>query len=212
MITQCSIRHLYATKGQDIITLAKSFERRRCGHHELETPLSTLDCLKDVVDAKDNKTNKHRYIIASQDGAVRAFLRRIPGVPLIYIHRSVMILEPMTAATEDVRNKEERAKFRDGLKGRVSNTSLGKRSRDDQDDHHEQNNPTSKKPAKGQKGTNPLSSLKPKRRKQDAQPTTVETNAISNDQTTETTSKPTRKRKPSKKPTIDTGGIEMPNS
>lgn len=94
LITQCSMRHLYARNkepGVDrVIEKAKAYERRRCGHHpeEYPEPCSTLDCLGSVVGA----TNKHRYVVASQDGEVRARMRGIPGVPLIYINRSVMIV------------------------------------------------------------------------------------------------------------------------
>lgn len=94
LITQCSMRHLYAQNrepGMDrVIEKAKDFERRRCGHkpEDYPEPLSTLECLSSCV----GNTNKHRYVVASQDGEVRAKMRGIPGVPLIYISRSVMIV------------------------------------------------------------------------------------------------------------------------
>lgn len=94
LITQCSMRHLYAVNkepGVDrVIDKAKAFERRRCGHHpeEFPEPCSALDCLASVV----GPTNKHRYVVASQDPEVRARLRGIAGVPLVYISRSVMIV------------------------------------------------------------------------------------------------------------------------
>lgn len=97
LITQCSMRHLYAqartdTTGQlnKVIDKAKNLERRRCGHHpdEFPEPLSTLDCLGSVV----GPSNKHRYVVASQEQEVRAKMRAIPGVPLVYISRSVMIV------------------------------------------------------------------------------------------------------------------------
>jgi U3 small nucleolar RNA-associated protein 23 len=85
VITQCSIRHLYNSenKNEALIEQAKTYERRRCNHHLLDEPLSTLDCLKSVVDSKENLTNKHRYVVASQDGRVRAHMRQIPGVPMV---------------------------------------------------------------------------------------------------------------------------------
>lgn len=94
LITQCSMRHLYARNkepGVDrIIDKAKDYERRRCGHHPEShpEPCSTLECLGSVV----GPTNKHRYVVASQDLDVRSRMRGIPGVPLIYINRSVMIV------------------------------------------------------------------------------------------------------------------------
>ncbi|KAJ3476304.1 hypothetical protein NLG97_g9172 [Lecanicillium saksenae] len=101
MITQCEIRKLYEKKNEpgirDAIELAKNYERRRCGHHpdEYPKPLSTLECLSSVVDPKQSGQNKHRYVVASQSQEVRRKLRGVRAVPLIYIKRSVMILEPM---------------------------------------------------------------------------------------------------------------------
>ncbi|KAF3769253.1 hypothetical protein M406DRAFT_18890, partial [Cryphonectria parasitica EP155] len=166
LITQCSMRHLYAQgrePGMDrVIDKAKTLERRRCGHHpdEFPEPLSTVECLGSVV----GPTNKHRYVVASQDAGFRAKMRGIPGVPLIYISRSVMILEPMASATARVVQKGERAKFRAELKEPAQ--PGGKRKRDDGDnegsdgDEKEGGSKTEKKKKKkrkGEKGPNPLS-------------------------------------------------------
>ncbi|KAI9720035.1 MAG: hypothetical protein M1812_003162 [Candelaria pacifica] len=133
MITQCSMRHLYGAdpRAPNQIEEAKQYERRRCNHHTLEEPLTALECLSSVVDPKESKTNKHRYVVASQDQTVRSAMRQIPGVPLVYINRSVMIMEPMADATEDAREKEERGKFRLGLKSRGRPGSTLKRKRED---------------------------------------------------------------------------------
>ncbi|KAK5134335.1 hypothetical protein LTR08_006515 [Meristemomyces frigidus] len=144
MITQCCIRHLYtapATTDEERrakegwIEVAKGAERRRCGHHELEQPLSALECLLSVVDPKGSGANKNRYVVATQDLAVRKRMREIAGVPLVYIHRSVMILEPMAARTEKVREADEAGKIRAGLVGRraagASAVAGGKRKREE---------------------------------------------------------------------------------
>ncbi|PHH73617.1 hypothetical protein CDD82_5365 [Ophiocordyceps australis] len=134
VITQCEIRKLYARKSEvgmsEAIEVAKSYERRRCGHHpdEFPQPLSTIECLKAVVDSKSTGENKHRYVVASQNQQVRRMLRSIRGVPLIYIKRSVMILEPMSDKSAETRAREERGKFRSEIK-----TSLGKRKRIDKE-------------------------------------------------------------------------------
>ncbi|KAF2187773.1 rRNA-processing protein UTP23, partial [Zopfia rhizophila CBS 207.26] len=179
MITQCDMRHLYNAEPKDeaLITQAKTYERRRCNHHELEHPLSTLECLSEVVDPKGNLTNRHRYVVASQDPKVRAHMRSIPGVPLVYINRSVMILEPMATSTEDQRELDERAKFRAGLKGRRGANVGQKRKRDDEEDNTNEQRSESilgqstgdsrpqkmKKRGKGPKEPNPLSIKKPKK-------------------------------------------------
>ncbi|KAK2610520.1 hypothetical protein N8I77_003944 [Diaporthe amygdali] len=176
LITQCSMRHLYAQNKEPgvskVIDKAKDYERRRCGHHpeEFPEPCSTLECLSSVVGPK----NKHRYVVASQDTEVRSKMRGIPGVPLVYINRSVMILEPMAGATTRVVQKGERAKFRAELK--QSETATGdKRKRGDEDDsdasgegggEKKDEEPKKKKKRKGEKGPNPLSVKKPKKQSQ----------------------------------------------
>jgi len=169
VITQCSMRHLYDAEPKDesLVEHAKGFERRRCGHHTLEKPLTTLECFKSVVDPKGSMTNKHRYVVGSQDPTVRAYLRKIPGVPMIYIKRSVMIMEPMAGASEDVRDREEKAKFKSGIKGARNLDSL-KRPRAEIDDARDsletvnkpptsEDGPTQKKRKRGPSGPNPLS-------------------------------------------------------
>lgn len=181
MITQCCIRHLYdietstsqeRAEKDSWIEAAKAAERRRCGHHELEEPLSTLECLESVVDPKDSGRNRHRYVVASQDQGVRRRMREIAGVPLVYINRSVMILEPMALATEDVRSKEEKLKMRSGLKSRRAAAGV-KRKRDDDGDEMDaevglgtqREGEPKKRKIKGPKEPNPLSVMKPKKMK-----------------------------------------------
>ncbi|KAF5569083.1 rRNA-processing UTP23 [Fusarium phyllophilum] len=179
MITQCEIRKLYAARNEpgvhEAIDLAKTLERRRCGHHpdDYPEPLSTQECLRSVVDPKDTLQNKHRYVVASQDQEVRRMLRGIKGVPLIYIKRSVMILEPMADESVQVRAKEERSKFRAEIKNQ-----LGKRKREDAEDDEKADNKTDnnseeqkqkKKKGHGPKGPNPLAVQKPKKAKTEGQ-------------------------------------------
>ncbi|RDA85639.1 hypothetical protein CP532_3565 [Ophiocordyceps camponoti-leonardi (nom. inval.)] len=182
VITQCEIRKLYARKEEpgvsDVIDAAKSFERRRCGHHpdEYPEPLSTMDCMRSVIDAKDKGENKHRYVVASQSQEVRRMLRGIRGVPLIYVRRSVMILEPMSDESALTRARDEKSKFRAEIKA-----TLGKRKRDevsdgDRDDAAPSNTQgdeattmtemaekKKKKKKRGPKGPNPLSVKKSKK-------------------------------------------------
>lgn len=174
------MRHLYTSDPPvpELIAQARTYERRRCNHHTLDEPLTTLECLSSVVDPKASGTNKHRYVVASQSDDVRSFMRNIPGVPLVYIRRSVMILEPMAGATEDVREREERRKFRSALSGRTfSGDGAAKRKRVEDEPGEtagdvaqnarpdgENGETKKKKKRKGPKGPNPLSVKKPKKR------------------------------------------------
>jgi U3 small nucleolar RNA-associated protein 23 len=176
------MRHLYNAKpkNETLILQAKEYERRRCNHQDLEEPLSTLDCLSSVVDPKENGTNKHRYVVASNDPSVRAQMRRIAGVPLIYISKSVVLMEPMADASEQHREREEKSKFKLGLKGQRAPDAAQKRKRDDEREDGEgdqsiadhatgEARPKAKK-RKGPKGPNPLSVKKPNKDKTLAKP------------------------------------------
>ncbi|RYP80140.1 hypothetical protein DL769_002626 [Monosporascus sp. CRB-8-3] len=169
---------LYARNSEpavrEAIELAKEkFERRRCGHHpdQYPEPLSSYECVNSVVDPKKNGVNKHRYVCAVNDDHLRASLRQIPGVPLIFIRRSVVLMEPMAAATAKVRSAEERKKFRAEIL-----MPGGKRKRDDDSEDEDGNGskggaksgeatkaPERKKKKKGPKGPNPLSVKKKKK-------------------------------------------------
>ncbi|EAT88399.1 hypothetical protein HBI56_125630 [Parastagonospora nodorum] len=178
MITTCDMRHLYAAKpkNETLILQAKEYERRRCNHQDLDEPLSTLECLSEVVDPKSSGTNKNRYIVASNDSRVRGHMRSIAGVPLIYISKSVLLMEPMANATEELREREEKSKFKMGLKGQRKPDQTPKRKRDDEGEERDDQSvavdtaPARKKRQKGPKQPNPLSMKKAKKDKSETQP------------------------------------------
>lgn len=110
-------------------------------------------------------------------------MRNVTGVPLIYICRSIMILEPMTTTTIEVKERHERGKLRTGLKqsarpkknevspGTATATATYKGGEEvvsrnvmktvvaNGEEVH-----ISKKRKRGHKGPNPLSVKKPKER------------------------------------------------
>ncbi|KAL9088772.1 MAG: hypothetical protein Q9165_006081 [Trypethelium subeluteriae] len=180
MITHCTLVHLRtlpSSLSKPLLDLTRSkCELRRCGHHELPEPLSTMDCFLDCIDPKIREkddgigTNRHKYVVATQDGEARRRLREIPGVPLLYVKRSVLIMEPMSQGSIDVQEREERKKFRAGLKGgrelkrkRDVGNDNGDTAGDGTADASQTIEPPRKKKSKGPKGPNPLSVLKPKK-------------------------------------------------
>ena len=195
VITQCSIRHLYTLTSipqqqkDALILRAKSMERRRCNHHTLEQPLSTLECLSSVIDPKKSWTNKNRYVVASQEEEVRRYCRTIKGVPLVYVKRSVMVMEPMAESSLGAREGFEKGKFRAGIRSRGASVGQKRKRAEDESSEEEigndQNHETSgdnakvdggllaeKKKSKGPKGPNPLS-VKKSRKKTEAAETRV---------------------------------------
>lgn len=93
--------------------------------------------------------------------ALRSAARSIPGVPIIYVKRSVMVLEPMSGPSEMVRDGHERGKFRAGLD---VDPMLGKRKRDGEaDDQSADEEEPKKKRGPKVKAPNPLSVKKKKK-------------------------------------------------
>ncbi|KAF5096139.1 hypothetical protein D0Z00_002884 [Geotrichum galactomycetum] len=178
MITQCCMEALYRSKNEDAISLAKRFERRRCGHRDAtqedKGAKKPHDCLWDVVVVEGQ--NKHRYVVATQKDKLRQRLRRVPAVPLLYVNRSVMIMEPMSSVTERARELIERGKLVGGLnevatannkKRKKSEDDSGSESESDNDDEKEGSEAEADKPKvkkrKGPKQPNPLSIKKKKK-------------------------------------------------
>ena len=81
--------------------------------------------------------------------ALRVRARAVPGVPIVYVKRSVMVLEPMSSPSEDVREGVEKTKLRAGIDGPEQSTAGAGEKR---------------KSGKKVKGPNPLSVKKPKKR------------------------------------------------
>ncbi|EMR11724.1 hypothetical protein PNEG_00158 [Pneumocystis murina B123] len=175
MITQCCIQKLYETKQQDIISIAKAYERRRCNHKD--NPLPPEDCIYSIVNI--NGKNKHRYIVATQSIQIRTKLRDIPAVPLFYISRSVVILEPSSYSTIRAKQIIEQNKL--GLKKEESEKILGTKRKINNEDSS-----LPRKKRRGPKEPNPLSVKKKKtnliQKKQNS--SKILTNIISHQNTT----------------------------
>lgn len=137
-----------------------------------------LDLLAGQPHGNEQAKNKQHYVLATADAEerernsrgfvdVRERARSIPGVPIVYVKRSVMILEELSGVSESVRRKGEKDKFSHGLLG------LGDRKRkradgdsDDDDDELSAGRGEAGGPklrgAKKVKGANPLSIMKKK--------------------------------------------------
>ncbi len=149
--------------------------------------LATADPL--VVKDKSKKSGVlgkvKRPVSPSIDTGIRAQAREIPGVPIIYVKRSVMILEELSGASLGVRRREEKDKFREGLLGmegrkRKRDEDEAEDNDDDKEKGEEVETAAPKKKAKGIKGPNPLSVLKkkPKSKSQHSQPPTNKSTGV----------------------------------
>lgn len=104
LITQCCMQALYALgkQAQSTVDMAKQWERRMCNHRDAIDPQR---CIKECVGDK----NKHRYIVASEQGELRRDLRLgVAGLPMMHFTQAVMVLEPMSPLTKSkIEEKEE---------------------------------------------------------------------------------------------------------
>lgn len=171
MITQCCIQALYQKNNQEAIDLAKRFERRRCNHPP-KNPLKPAECIESITSI--NGANKHRYIVATQNYDLRKKLRKVPGVPLIFMNRSVMVMEPLSQASTDYSNLVEAKKLTGGLND-AKYAGYANKEEEQVPEEKETKAPESKK-RKGPKGPNPLSV---KKKKTETNPEQKETNGDS---------------------------------
>lgn len=139
-----------------------------------------LDLLAGQPHGNELAKNKQHYILATAEPDereirskgyldVRERARMIPGVPVVYVKRSVMILEELSGVSERSKNKAEKAKFSDGLldtRKRKRGEGVDEESDDELDDLLSAREALTQGPgARGQKrakGPNPMSVRKKK--------------------------------------------------
>jgi U3 small nucleolar RNA-associated protein 23 len=106
-----------------------------------------LDLVSGQVKGGAEVRNKQHFVLAAADEAdlnekkgyqsktphidLRQRVRMIPGVPIVYVKRSVMVLEELSAASEAKKRQTERETFKESLG--VTNDRKRKRGEDDED-------------------------------------------------------------------------------
>lgn len=81
-------KELYGAK-----LILQRFQIRNCKH--TKEPMSASQCLLSML----GETNPHHYFIATQDQELTTALKKIPGVPLLYIILNTMVLDKPSAST-----------------------------------------------------------------------------------------------------------------
>ncbi|KAF9364477.1 hypothetical protein BGX34_001406 [Mortierella sp. NVP85] len=94
MVTPCTMATLKSRgdEGSGAFIASKRFEKRRCKHQE---PVDESICLSEII----ADSNPHNYVVGSQSKKLRLKFAMVPGVPLLYIKRANMILEPPSATS-----------------------------------------------------------------------------------------------------------------
>jgi len=109
VITQCCIQSLYdqGAEGQAAVDMAKEFERRKCNHFKQRPEDECMIAMAGTLfspslfprrvcadeEGRVGEENKNRYVIATQSLELRKELRKVAGTPIVYIARSVVLLE-----------------------------------------------------------------------------------------------------------------------
>ncbi|KAF9347489.1 hypothetical protein BGX26_001029 [Mortierella sp. AD094] len=122
---------LLKSRGEDAsgaFLASKRFEKRRCKHQEA---VDEALCISQII----STSNPHNYVVATQSKKLRVQLAQVPGVPLLYINRANMILEPPSDASVSTSKKIESDKTHASSKElntlkAVKVTALGKVSVD----------------------------------------------------------------------------------
>ncbi|KAI9506649.1 Fcf1-domain-containing protein, partial [Coemansia spiralis] len=144
--TICDIRKESEHRAQ-AIAVSKSFEKRRCLHKD---PISGIQCIGEVM----GDENKYNYCVAVQDDVLRAKLRSIPGVPIIHVKQSTMVLERISEAGKAA--GAAKAQEKQGL-SELERKMLKAVKQKDREAKLALRKPRAKKKIKGPKGPNPLS-------------------------------------------------------
>jgi U3 small nucleolar RNA-associated protein 23 len=121
---------------------------RHCKHIDQEAAVSEVDCLIDLVAGQprgnEQPKNKQHFVLATADPTdaekrtlarpfvdVREAARNVPGVPIVYVKRSVMVLEELSHASKRLKGGVEKERLREGLIGGTAGARKRKRGEED---------------------------------------------------------------------------------
>lgn len=111
LVTNCvmhALRQAARASEDPVVTgapfVARRLELRRCRHDE---PKSVIDCFLDLI----GKDNPFHYGVASANDGLKGEIRKVPGVPIVYMERVFPLLEAPTALSLSIMNKREKAKL-----------------------------------------------------------------------------------------------------
>lgn len=182
--TNCVIKELESL-GKELYgakVIAQRFQTRHCAH--LKSPVSSSQCLLSMI----GEDNSHHYFVATQDRELTNNVKKIPGVPLMFIIQNTIVLDkPSPKSVSHVQALQASQLFPEHQKQNIEHL------KDEQGVPRVTDRRIRKRKRIG--GPNPLSCLK-KKKKNDPKPTAP---------TSEQKKKRKRKKKkPSVNPTTET--------
>ncbi|XP_029023360.1 rRNA-processing protein UTP23 homolog [Betta splendens] len=95
--TSCVLKELESLGGQlyGAKVILQRFQVRKCPH--FKKPVCASECLLSMLE----ETNPHHYFVATQDPSVTAGLKKVPGVPLLYIVLNTIVLDKPSQVSLD---------------------------------------------------------------------------------------------------------------
>ncbi|EEY59702.1 rRNA-processing protein, putative [Phytophthora infestans T30-4] len=88
--------------------LAKSFKVAEAYNQSEADKQETVDVSKYIQNIIGEK-NERKFVVCTQEVELRKALRLVPGVPLLYLNRSVLVFEEISRATLAIVRQEEKA-------------------------------------------------------------------------------------------------------
>lgn len=164
LTTQCVIIETenLGSKLTGALIILKQYPIHKCGHEK--KPLPGSACLLSML----GKNNDKHYIMATQDKDLQANVRKIPGVPLLYLFQRAPVLDPPTHVSISAANAKLNGQF-EQEKNVIDNLKVQGGIKIDE------HKPFKKKK---KKGPNPLSC---KKKKKANQPITKQKNTTKNE-------------------------------
>ncbi|KAM3858184.1 rRNA-processing protein UTP23 homolog [Diretmus argenteus] len=95
--TNCALKELDSL-GKELYgakIILQKFQVRNCKH--FKNPVPAGECLLSMLE----ETNPHHYFVATQDFKVTEGLKKIPGVPLLYIIHNTIVLDKRSQSSAD---------------------------------------------------------------------------------------------------------------
>jgi len=144
-------------------------EQRKNKNHYILAAADWDEGMKDSKERDKLDAQRRKRMRAGQpDVDVRNHARMIPGVPIVYVKKSIMELEQPSVATERAIRGIEKDKFRDGVGGAARGVKRGREDEDSEADD-EKNGGAKSRIMQRPKAPNPMSvkKKKPKTEKHD---------------------------------------------
>jgi U3 small nucleolar RNA-associated protein 23 len=120
----------------------------------------TLDDVSKAICQLIGEKNPRKFLVATQEVELRKILRNIPGVPLMYLNRSVLVFEEISKATLAIVRADEKQKREKLDQNEKRKLEVIQKSKEKKQEKEEQQKMIQKRNKRKAKAPNPLSCKK----------------------------------------------------